>query len=136
MPVLFYPVFHLCHTKVRVIQIVRLHFGRSYRLWQHRFYAKANFGVNQRSKGFSDEFRAGVETGTKILAQKVLVLGRVNLIESFQNGTLDASTSNGSIFANNVEVINLGGELIFDLYKKDRNHQMGMFFSSIFGNHR
>ena len=101
-------------------QIVRLHFGRSYRLWQHRFYAKANFGVNQRSKGFSDEFRAGVETGTKILAQKVLVLGRVNLIKSFQNGTLDASTSNGSIFANNVEVINLGGELIFDLYKNWR----------------
>ena len=101
-------------------QIVRLHFGRSYRLWQHRFYAKANFGINQRSKGFSDEFRAGVETGTKILAQKVLVLGRVNLIESFQNGTLDASTSNGSIFANNVEVINLGSELIFDLYKNWR----------------
>ena len=56
----------------------------------------------------------------KILAQKVLVLGRVNLIKSFQNGTLDASTSNGSIFANNVEVINLGGELIFDLYKNWR----------------
>ena len=101
-------------------QIVRLHFGRSYRLGKQRFYAKANFGVNQRSKGFSDEFRAGVETGTKILDQKILVLGRLNLIESFQNGALDATTSNGSIFANNVEVINLGGEMIFDVYKNWR----------------
>jgi len=38
--------------------------------------------------GFSDEFRAGAETGTKIFNQKLLVLGRVNIIESLQNGTL------------------------------------------------
>ena len=98
-------------------QILRVHVGRSYRLGKKQFYAKANIGVNQRSKGFSDEFRAGAETGTKIFNQKLLVLGRVNIIESLQNGTLDATNSNGSIFANNVEVINLGGELIYKLYK-------------------
>ena len=76
--------------------------------------------MNQRSKGFSDEFRAGVETGTKIIDQKILVLGRLSLIESFQNGNLDATTSNGSIFANNVEVVSLGGEMIFDVYKNWR----------------
>lgn len=98
-------------------QIFRFHLGRSYRLASQRFYAKVNVGVNQRSLGFSDEFRAGFETGTKIVSKKVLILGRVNLIESFQNGTLDASTSNGSIFANNVEVVNVGGALIVDLFK-------------------
>lgn len=89
----------------------------TYRLGKKQFYAKANFGVNQRSEGFSDEVRAGAETGTKIFNQKLLVLCRVNIIESFQNGSLDATNSNGSIFANNVEVINVGGELIYNLYK-------------------
>jgi len=46
-----------------------------------------------------------------------LVLCRVNIIESFQNGSLDSTNSNGSIFANNIEVINVGGELIYNLYK-------------------
>lgn len=98
-------------------QLFRLHVGRSYRLGKKQFYAKAHIGVNQRSKGFSDELRAGAETGTKIFNQKLLVLCRINIIESFQNGYLDATNSNGSIFANNVEVINVGGELIYNLFK-------------------
>lgn len=98
-------------------QILRFHIGNSYQIGKRNFYIKGSFGINQRSKGFSDELRATVETGTKILAKKVLVLGRINIIESFQNGTLDATNSNGSIFANNMEVINLGGELIYNFYK-------------------
>lgn len=31
-------------------QIARLHFGRSYRLGNQRFYVKANFGVNQHNR--------------------------------------------------------------------------------------
>jgi hypothetical protein len=34
------------------------------------------------------------------------------------NGTLDASNSNGSIFANNVESVILGGEMAFNLGEK------------------
>lgn len=99
-------------------QQLRFHLGKSYQLGKQPFYVKASVGVNQRSKGFSDEFRASVETGTKIFKNKLLALARANTIQSFFNGSLDASNSNGSIFANNVEVVNIGGEFIFNLSSK------------------
>ena len=49
---------------------------------------------------------------------KVLLLVRLNTILSFYNGSLSAENSNGSIFANNVEVTNLGGEINYFLTKK------------------
>lgn len=94
-------------------QLLRFHVGKSYLLGKQRFYAKGSVGINQRSKGFSDEFRAGIETGTQLLKDTFLLLIRANTIQSFHNGSLDASNSNGSIFANNVEVFNLGGEVIY-----------------------
>lgn len=99
-------------------QLLRFHVGKSYQIGLHDFYAKASIGMNQRSNGFSDEMRASLETGTKILKNQFLVLIRANTIQSFHNGSLDASNSNGSIFANNVEVVNLGGELIYQLAPK------------------
>lgn len=99
-------------------QLLRLHVGKSYLVGKQRFYAKGNIGVNQRSKGFSDELRAGLETGTQLFNDRILALLRINTIQSFQNGSLDASNSNGSIFANNVEVINLGGEIIYRFLPK------------------
>ena len=99
-------------------QLLRFHTGKSYQLGAQHFYAKANVGVNQRSNGFSDEFHANIETGTKVFKEKFLLLLRSNTIQSFHNGNLDASNSNGSIFANNVEVVNLGGELIYQLSPK------------------
>ena len=99
-------------------QQLRYHLGKSYPLGKRRFYAKASVGINQRSKGFSDEFRASIETGTKLFKDKLLTLIRANTIQSFYNGSLDATNSNGSIFANNVEVVNIGGEFIFRLNSK------------------
>lgn len=99
-------------------QQLRFHLGKSYQLKKHPFYAKASVGINQRSKGFSDEFRASVETGTKLFKDKLLTLIRANTIQSFYNGSLDATNSNGSIFTNNVEVVNIGGEFIFRLNSK------------------
>lgn len=99
-------------------QQLRLHAGKSYRIGSNTFYAKGSLGINQRSKGFSDELRASLETGTKVFQDKLLILFRANTIQFFHNGSLDASNSNGSIFANNVEVINLGGEFILALNSK------------------
>lgn len=99
-------------------QLIRLHFGKSYQLGTQHFYAKPSLGFNQRNKGFSDEFRFSIETGTKILKNKLLVLNRLSLINSFENGNLNALSSNGSIFANNVEVTNWGVETIYALNEK------------------
>lgn len=101
-------------------QLMRFHIGKSYLVGKQRFYAKGSVGINQRSKGFSDEFRAGIETGTQLLKDTFLLLIRANTIQSFHNGSLNASNSNGSIFANNVEVVNLGGEVIYSFLPRLR----------------
>ena len=74
------------------------------------FYAKTYIGYNNRSKGFSDEFRGGLEAGLNIFNRKFWIITRLNLVKSFKNGTLNAANSNGSIFANNVEYISFGIE--------------------------
>ncbi|MDC1030039.1 hypothetical protein OAR07_02015 [Flavobacteriaceae bacterium] len=44
-------------------------------------------------------------------------MGRFNTRQSLQNGSLSGVNNNGSIFANNVEVTNLGGEIIYGFNK-------------------
>lgn len=98
-------------------QLLKINLGITFNISSQPFYFKSNLGFNQRSKGYSDEWRFGLETGTKV-TKKLLVISRFNSIKSFQNGTLSAANSNGSIFANNVEVTNLGGEIIYTFNKK------------------
>lgn len=72
------------------------------------------------NEGFQYQFKARFfdESGTKIAKEKLLVLGRLNTKQSLQNGRLSAINNNGSIFANNVEVTNLGGEIIYGFTKQ------------------
>lgn len=98
-------------------QLIRLRIGKSYRIGKQPFYGKTSLGFNQRSKGFSDEWRWTFETGTNLAKNKLLVLARTQWINSLFNGNLSAVNSNGSIFANNVEVFNLGGEVVYSLGK-------------------
>ena len=74
------------------------------------FYAKSYVGYNNRSKGFSNEFRGGLEAGINLFNNNFWLITRLNLIKSFKNGTLSAASSNGSIFANNVEYTSFGLE--------------------------
>ena len=85
-------------------------------VWKTTLLRQANFGVNQRSKAFPMSSGQEWKQVLKLLIRKFWARAP-NLIESFKNRNLDATTSNGSIFANNVEVVNLGGEMIFDVYK-------------------
>jgi len=99
-------------------QIVKVLARNSFKIAKHSFYAKGSLGVNNRSNGYSDEIRLGFETGSQVFKNKFLLLVRLNTIQSFFNGSLSAENSNGSIFANNVEVTNLGGEIIYFITKK------------------
>ncbi|MDC8003317.1 hypothetical protein POV27_04600 [Aureisphaera galaxeae] len=75
------------------------------------FYAKGYFGFNNRTEGFSDELRFGVESGINLFNKKFWILGKANISESLQNGNLSARNSpQGSIFANNIEFFSLGVE--------------------------
>ncbi len=97
-----------------------LHFnvGKSFPIGKQHFYFKSSIGLNNRSQDYSDEWHFRLETGTKIAKERLLVLGRFNTRQSLQNGSLSAINNNGSIFANNVEVTNLGGEIIYGFTKQ------------------
>jgi hypothetical protein len=75
-------------------------------------------GVNNRTNGFSDEFRYGVEGGVSFVDSKLWVIGRVNGVESFQNGETAATVSSTSIFSNNSEFTSYGVEAAYYITKR------------------
>ena len=81
-------------------------------------YAKGYLGFNNRTNNFSDEWHVGMELGANLWNDRLLLIGKLQVIESFKNGSLNAENSQGSIFANNVEYVNLGGEVAFYISKK------------------
>jgi len=60
----------------------------------------------------------GKEIGTGLLSKKLWVIGRLGTLQSLHNGSLNATNSEGSIFANNVEYTNIGSELIYKVSDK------------------
>ena len=99
-------------------QILKVLVGTSFKIAKHSFYSKGSVGVNNRSNGYSDQIRLRFEIGSQVFKNKFLLLLRLNTIQSFYNSSLSAENSNGSVFANNVEVTNLGGEINYFLIKK------------------
>lgn len=82
------------------------------------FFAKYYLGYNNRTQGFSDELRTGAEAGFNIFNNKVWLIGRLDVVKSLQNGSLNAQNSQGSIFANNVEYVGVGLEASYYITKK------------------
>ncbi len=80
-------------------QLVQLEWGYG----QARWYASGSAGVNNRTKGFSEEFRYQLEAGYWLLPAKVLATARLTGVESFNNGNPEGS-GNG-LFSNNVEYL-------------------------------
>ena len=99
-------------------QILKILLGTSYKIGKQRFYAKGSLAFNNRSNGFSDQYRLGFETGTQLFKNKLLLLARLNTTQSTYNGSLSATNSNGSIFANNIEFVGYSGEINYFLDKK------------------
>jgi hypothetical protein len=83
------------------------------------FFAKTYIGINNRTQNFSDEFRFGLESGINIFNKKVWLIARLDVVESLQNGSLNAqNVPQGSIFANNVEFIGIGAEASYYITDK------------------
>ncbi|MDO6739031.1 hypothetical protein [Wenyingzhuangia sp. 2_MG-2023] len=98
-------------------QLLQLDAGLPYHLFTKTAYAKTYIGFNNRTEGFSDEFHYGVETGVKFW-DKFWMVGRLNAVKSFRNGSLSAQNAQGSIFANNIEYVSVGGDLAYYITKK------------------
>ena len=91
-------------------QYLKTAIGIPFQLGHLNSYASAYFGYNNRTKGFSDELRSGLEIGLHTIKDKLWFVGKLNTIQSLNNGTLNAQTTQGSIFTNNVEFTSLGIE--------------------------
>ncbi len=92
--------------------------GFSLKLFELPAYAKTYLGYNNRTEGFSDELRYGIELGANLIRDKLWTLVRFDNVSSMKNGTLDATTAQGSIFANNVEYLGISVEASYYLSKK------------------
>jgi len=96
-------------------QMLTLEAGKSF---GPNAYASAAIGFNNRSNGFSDEFRFGLEAGYALASKRVWLIGRLTGSESLMNGETAATVSSTSIFSNNAEYLSVGGEV--NVYVTDK----------------
>ncbi len=99
-------------------QLLSIDAGTSFKLGKASGYATAYVGINNRTKGFSDEFRYGLEFGVGLLEKKLWLIARINAVESFKNGDTAESITSTSIFANNTEFTSFGLEAAYYITKR------------------
>jgi protein XagA len=76
-----------------------------------RWWGQSAIGFNNRTKGFSDEFRYDLEFGYKFFNDRFLTILKVNGVESFNNGTTKATPT--GLYSNNVEYGGVGPEFLY-----------------------
>ncbi|MEO1655534.1 MAG: hypothetical protein AAFU64_18475, partial [Bacteroidota bacterium] len=91
-------------------QLLQFDAGVPFSLGKLPAYANGYVGFNNRTNGFSDEFRFGAEVGAAFLEERLWIIGRAFGVESFQNGQTAADFTGTSIFANNTEFFSLSVE--------------------------
>ena len=85
-------------------QILQLDAGRGFKLGSKvNAYSAMYLGVNNRTKGFSEELRYGAEFGVGLFGGKSWVVVKITGVDSFKNGFTAASSTTGGVFANNSE---------------------------------
>lgn len=100
-------------------QLLQIDAGSGFQLGKISAYANVYAGLNNRTNGFSDEFRYGVEGGVTFAKNRFTAIGRLYGIKSFKNGDLPAERSNStSVFANNSEHLTFSPELAYNINDK------------------
>lgn len=84
-------------------QIIQVDAGFPYKIGKLSLYGNVYTGFNNRTNGFSEEIRYGLETGTSLLDGKFWLIGRLFGVESLKNGDASSQINSTSIFANNSE---------------------------------
>ena len=93
-------------------QIVYGSTGRSFPLGSLSSYGWATAGYNNRTNGFSDEWRAGAELGLSGSGGRWTLAGRVRSVRSLRNGSATPTAGDAtSLFGNNAEFVAVGTEL-------------------------
>ncbi len=110
-------------------QMVQIDAGTGFQLGGTSAYSSLYVGINNRTNGYSEEFRYGIEFGAGLLNQKLWLIGRIGGVESFQNGVETADNTITSIFANNSEFTSFGVEAAYYVTK---NFGVSASFASAF----
>jgi len=92
--------------------------GIGYKLFGKNAYANAYVGYNNRSQGYSDEYRFGIESGINLFGDKLLALVRLFGTKSANNGDSTVGENSTSIFANNAEFVSISPELNYTIGKQ------------------
>ncbi len=101
-------------------QFVSLQIGHSF--YPTPVYFAAEAGFNNRSKGYSDEFRYGFELGYQIKQRLTFIL-RATGVQSLKNGNDSVMGGMGGLFANNQSFLAYGPELVYTM-----NDKLGISF--------
>lgn len=99
-------------------QSIQIDAGTGFQIAKTNAYFSTYVGVNNRTNGFSEEFRYGVELGTGLFNQKLWLIARLNGIESFNNGSLGENINSTSIFADRSEYTSYGVEASYYITKQ------------------
>lgn len=99
-------------------QMLRFDAGLGFKVGNVNAYSNAYVGLNNRTEGFSDEFRYGFEVGANLFDNKITAILRVYGVESFNNGTLPSEATGTTIFANNTEHFTLAPEINYNINNK------------------
>lgn len=94
-------------------QLLQIDAGTGFKLGGLNAYAAASVGVNNRTNGFSEEFRYGFEAGAGLLKDKLWIIGRLGGVESFNNGNRAIDASSTGIFADRAEYTSFGVEAAY-----------------------
>lgn len=93
-------------------QLIRLDASHSF--YPKPIYVNVYSGFNNRTKDFSDEVRYGFEVGFPF--KKFIPIIKVNGVSSLKNG--EALSSQGSLFANNIEYLSPSLDLNYQVNSK------------------
>lgn len=99
-------------------QIIQLDAGAGFQVKKTALYASAYAGFNNRTNGYSEELRFGLEAGAGLLNSKLWLTGKLNIIESLKNGETAETITSTSLFANNSEFTSLTLEASYYVTKK------------------
>jgi hypothetical protein len=94
-------------------QLIQLDAGTGFQLGGVNFYSNIYVGYNNRTNDFSDEIRYGAELGTLLFDQRLILTGRLNVVESRKNGLPSAFSNFTSVFSNNTEFSSIGGDIAY-----------------------
>ncbi|WP_353777718.1 hypothetical protein [Winogradskyella sp. 3972H.M.0a.05] len=99
-------------------QLIQLNLGKSFSISNLPVYSKLYLGFNNRTNNFSDEIKTGLEIGAQPWRDKLWLVAKFDVNQSLNNGSIDATNAQGNIFANNIEYVNLGGEIAYYINQK------------------